>query len=287
MRPITVQAGPFAAAAATAVTAAQTAAAAGQYLLNGTLVTTTWTGTGYFVGTLFTVSTTTTGGLAAGDKLSALGLLSGATILAPGPTAGTWVTNTSQTLFSSGSPGTIAANGVANLVRQQQLALTTAGADVGKTVTLIGTNANGDIVTEAVTLVSTGTVNSVLDYLTVTSAVVSAATANTLTIGTGQIGGSTWVRLDDWALPQVPLQVVVTGTITYTVEQTMDDPNDPSQPIAMSAVTWVVSADANVVAKSAGAMSWFIYPPRYARIRTTAGAGSARMTITQPGVADL
>lgn len=91
------------------------------------------------------------------------------------------------------------------------------------------------------------------------------------------------VRMDSFANAQSILQVDVTGTATYTVETSMDDPNSPFAPIAFASMTWINAADANVVAKSASAQGVIIATPTFVRIKQTAGNGSTTMTIAQFG----
>ena len=46
------------------------------------------------------------------------------------------------------------------------------------------------------------------------------------------------VRFDDWAPGTVSLQVKVTGTVNYTVQTSMDDPNSPTNPVELASMTW-------------------------------------------------
>lgn len=91
------------------------------------------------------------------------------------------------------------------------------------------------------------------------------------------------VRMDSWANAQSILQVDVTGTATYTVETSMDDPNSATNPIAVGSMTWINCADTAVVAKSAAAQGVIIATPTFVRIKQTAGNGSTTMTIAQFG----
>jgi hypothetical protein len=91
------------------------------------------------------------------------------------------------------------------------------------------------------------------------------------------------VRMDSWANAQSIIQVDVTGTVTYTVETSMDDPNDPVNPVALGSMTWVNAADSAVVAKSAAAQGVLAATPTFVRIKQTAGNGSTTMTIAQFG----
>lgn len=89
------------------------------------------------------------------------------------------------------------------------------------------------------------------------------------------------VRMDNWASAQSIVQVNVTGTATYTVETSMDDPNDPVNPVAENSMVWVNCADGAVVAKTANAQGVLAVTPTFVRIKQTAGNGSTSMTIAQ------
>ena len=91
------------------------------------------------------------------------------------------------------------------------------------------------------------------------------------------------VRMDSWANAQTVLQVNVTGTATYTVETSMDDPNSATNPVAEGSMTWVNCADSAVVAKSASAQGVLVATPTFIRIKQTAGNGSTTMTVAQFG----
>lgn len=91
------------------------------------------------------------------------------------------------------------------------------------------------------------------------------------------------VRMDTWANAQSAIQVTVAGTATFTVETSMDDPNDPSNPVAPGSMVWVSATDANIVAKSANASGVLAATPVFVRIKQTAGNGSTKMTIAQFG----
>jgi hypothetical protein len=99
-------------------------------------------------------------------------------------------------------------------------------------------------------------------------------------------GGTTYsglVRMDTWANAQSIIQVNVTGTATYTVETSMDDPNSPTNPVAQASMTWVNCADTAVVAKTASAQGVLVATPIFVRLKQTAGSGSCTMTIAQFG----
>lgn len=94
---------------------------------------------------------------------------------------------------------------------------------------------------------------------------------------------SRMVRMDTWANAQSIIQVNVTGTATYTVETSMDDPNDPVNPVAVGSMTWINAADSGIVGKTASAQGVLTATPTFVRCKQTAGNGSTKMTIAQFG----
>lgn len=91
------------------------------------------------------------------------------------------------------------------------------------------------------------------------------------------------VRMDSWANAQSAIQVDVTGTATYTVEVSMDDPNSPTNPVALASMTWLNCADSNLVSKSASGQGALAVTPTFIRLKQTAGNGSCTMTVAQFG----
>ena len=89
------------------------------------------------------------------------------------------------------------------------------------------------------------------------------------------------VRMDSFAHAQSVIQVAVTGTATYTVETSMDDPNSPVAPVAQNSMVWNDAADSAIVNKTASATGALAATPTFVRLKQTAGNGSCRMTIAQ------
>jgi len=113
-----------------------------------------------------------------------------------------------------------------------QLVITTVGnepAGNAPVLTLTGTDADGNVQTEDITLPNATTIETTLYWLTVTSGATQAATVDTVDIG--------WV--DEVATHSIPIDwrnsegatyaVDVTGTIDYTVQE-MFDPAQQSSP---------------------------------------------------------
>ena len=135
---------------------------------------------------------------------------------------------------------------------------------------------------ETITGPNTTTAQSVLDYKTVTSITISAAAAGAITgIGTSGVGGSRWVSFDAFAPSMISIQCNATGTIDYTLQTTLNDPNDPSTAVTPVNVVWVNSSDTAVVNATATKQSNFMFAPVYARILINSGAGSVAATFLQ------
>ena len=204
-----------------------------------------------------------------------------------GPLAAASATNIRTA--SSGSAGalvlngTLVSNGVATLDVARRILITNAADETGKTVDLTGTDRAGNTQSETVTLGGIGSTASVLDYKTLTSAVLSANSAGNLSIGTSGVAASAWVYLDPWALANIALQMTVSGTVNYTVQTTLDNPNSTTNPVAMSAVTWVSSNDTDVVGATATKQSNLFFVPSFVRVLLNSGTGTVTMTVIQSG----
>lgn len=170
--------------------------------------------------------------------------------------AGAWTLN-----------GALVVAGVAVLDTPRRVRITTGGSESGKTAIITGTSFNNQPASETVNLpASATTVDSVLDYKTVTSIVGSATISNALTVGTNGVAGSAWMRFDSWASGSVAIQTGVSGTVNYSVQQTQDDPNSPTNSVAAASVAWFDSTDSAVVAATASKQSSYTIAPTYARV---------------------
>lgn len=281
MQPITVTAGPLTTASATAICLSQSPAAAGNLLLNGATATYGFAGTAAISGNVLTVSAVTSGVLSPGMAVSGAAITSGTTVIGFGTGTGgigTYILNVSQT-FSS---GTIYGDAVATLDNPRRVLITPAGSESAKTFTITGIGANGNTVSEVLAGVNNpATAQSVLDYKTVTSITISAASAGAITVGTSGVGGSRWLSFDAFAPSMISLQCNATGTINYTVQTTLNDPNDPATPVTPANVAWINSSDTAVVGATANQQSNFMFAPVYARILINSGAGSVAATFLQ------
>ena len=193
----------------------------------------------------------------------------------------------SQTPLAAGAltlNGALVSGGVATISPPAQITITTADDESGVTFTVTGTDYSGNAITEVITGPDTTTGTSLLTYSTVTSIVASAATADAITVGNAQAASSPWVALDPWAFPQVAIQCSVTGSVSYTVQQTLDNPNDPVNPVAQADVQWMDHPDSNLVAASTTQQGNYGYAPLFMRVNVNSGSGSVRMTVVQANV---
>ncbi len=152
------------------------------------------------------------------------------------------------------------------------------------TFTIVGTDANGNVISEVLTGPNTTTVDSVLYYASITSITASGGVASgTVQVGTTGDVTSRWIRTDSWAQGQSVAQVNTSGTITYSVQTSMDDPNDPFAPVSVNDMTWLDALDANLVSESADKSGYFTFTPTWVRVSATGGTGTATLKFAQFG----
>lgn len=183
---------------------------------------------------------------------------------------------------ASAAAVTVGTYGTATLDVARHVILTSGGDDTGITFALTGTSQTGTVISETITGVSGAAASSVQDYLTVTSIVPSGAVATTLTVGTNGVAASPWVRFDDYgANSQTTLAAIVSGTVNYDVQVSMDDPNDYTRGLTPAQVTWIASADTAVVGATATKLSSFAFTPIFARVLLNSGTGTVTTTFRQ------
>jgi len=91
-------------------------------------------------------------------------------------------------------------------------------------------------------------------------------------------GSSNVLPMDLYISPfNVGFGVVATGTVTYTVQHTFDDPQTVASPVWFSHPT--------IAAKSDNQDGNYAFPVAAIKVLVTAGAGTATMTLIQTGVA--
>jgi hypothetical protein len=101
----------------------------------------------------------------------------------------------------------------------------------------------------------------------------------TLTDASGGAKNSTAIVLDYYGRPEVSLQVVVSGTVNWTIQQTLDNPLK-----AGVTPTWFNHPDTNLVAQTVNRQGNYAYIPTAVRLVLSSGSGSATLTVTQAGL---
>lgn len=88
-------------------------------------------------------------------------------------------------------------------------------------------------------------------------------------------GDSAPIVFDYHGRPEIALQAVVSGTVTYSIQQTLDDPADSP--------TWFDHPDTNLVSQTVSRQGNYGYIPRAARVSVASGSGSVTLTTIQAG----
>jgi hypothetical protein len=130
-----------------------------------------------------------------------------------------------------------------------------------------------------------GSVLSVNQYRKTTRVNANQATSGTVSIGTSATGTSPWVAFDGWSPGTVAIQVNVSGTVNYTVQSTLDNPNSVTSALYnnVAGVTWVASSDVAVVGATGNVQSNFLFVPHYARVLLNSGTGLVTASFLQSG----
>jgi hypothetical protein len=202
----------------------------------------------------------------------------------------------SQTLAAAGAltlNGSLVTSGVANLAVAQRVGIASTGNEGATVFTIVGTNVSNAPIGETVTGVNADTVNSLLDYLTVTSITMSAPSVGNITVGTVGVGSTEWVLLDIyaryWAVA-IAVQIL-SGSLNYTVEHTYDDVNTiaPATP-----QQWSTEPRSNVPpvawknnllngSSNNGETQYANQPVMAVRLTINSGTGKAQMQTIQAG----
>jgi hypothetical protein len=170
--------------------------------------------------------------------------------------------------------GSLVTSGVAVMDTPRRVLFTTASNESAKTITIVGKDWNSAPITEVITGPNATTGYTNLDFKIITSITISSAAAGAITVGTNVVASSMWVRLDEFAPPMTTVQCIVTGTVNYTVQQSMQDPNSPTNPVNPYQVVFVNSTDIEAVAATTSIFSYFAYSPIFVKVTLNSGSGS-------------
>jgi hypothetical protein len=164
-------------------------------------------------------------------------------------------------------------------------ALLTFGNDAVTTRTLVlsGIGWTGYPLSETLAIPSgAGTIQSALDYSSITSAIPRGVgwSAN-VSLGTNGVASSDWVSCDPWNSAALSLQVDATGTVNYTVEWTLEDPNDLVSGPGLAGLVWQPNTAMQALPNSLQSTGAFI--PKLVRCTLNSGSGSCNFTVNQIG----
>jgi hypothetical protein len=193
----------------------------------------------------------------------------------------------SQTPLAGGPltlDGVAVNDGVATFDAPRRVLITTTGDESGRVFVITGTLWNGQVFSESITGIASGTaVATNQSFATVTEVTVDDATAGAIIVGTNGVADSPWLRLDDYAPSPIAVTVVVDGTVNYDVEISQDDPDSFISPVPIGEMVWLNALDANLVNQSANKTGGITFTPCWVRLTLNSGSGSARMTVVQSG----
>lgn len=190
----------------------------------------------------------------------------------------------SQTPLAGGAldlDGILVTDGVAELGDARRVLFTFAGDESSRVFVVTGTDRDGNSQSETVAGTAPGTTYTVLDFLTVTEITIDDASAGAIEVGTNGIASSAPAVLDLYARSTIGLQCSVSGTVNYTVQQTLDSPFN------VDAVdwVWVSHPDSNLVGASTTQQGNYAYgPPSMTRVLINSGTGTVTFTVNQPGI---
>jgi hypothetical protein len=306
MRPVVVSVGPLAAADDNGIVASQTPAGAGQLALNGALTDFSATSIAaaqtlaqaddlvltdsrvYLAGNQYVVITSVGDDTGVTFTITGVALGNvGVTETITGANAGFVVSTKTYSQIISISTDGATANDVsvgtwsaATLDEARRVLLTFGADETGTNFTVTGTDRYGNPISEVVAGAA-ATASTLLDFKTVTSVAIDGAAAGTIIVGTSGVAASDWVRFDDWTQNMLSIQANVSGTVNYTIQSSLDDPNSPTDPVAVSAMTWFDSNDSNLTAETTAKQSNTQIMPTYARVLLNSGSGTVTATFTQ------
>lgn len=183
--------------------------------------------------------------------------------------------------------GALVVSGVAVMDVPRRVIITSDGNDSSHTFVITGTTFNNVAVSETLAGPNAGAVSSTVDFLTVTSITINTNATGNLIVGTNGVAGSRWVFLDSWANAETAIQCNGSGTVNYTIQVTMDNPNDPISPVGIANVTWLNTDDPDAITAIGDIYSNFQFTPVFARILLNSGTGSVTGTFSQFNVVNL
>lgn len=198
----------------------------------------------------------------------------------------TWQFTVVSSVSVSGNAGSVQVGSFSSATftgsTARQVTIIAAANESANTFVVTGTDTTGTVFSETVAGPNATTATTSSYFASVTSVTISGNAVGALTVGMTNTAASSRIRFDDFAPSNISLQCNVTGSATYTVQSSLDDPNDPVNPVPLESMVWVSSSDTNVVAATATCQSNFLFAPKFCRVvLTTTSTGSVAMTALQ------
>lgn len=199
------------------------------------------------------------------------------------------IVNTTSGPTTAGTAFTLTSNPFV-MDTPRRVLITSAGTDTSVVFVIVGTDWSGLPITENLAGGSNGNpVTSVCDYATVISVTPTVSnTAGTNSVGTTTVASCRPIFLDPYGYAPTSLQVDVTGTVNFTVSQTLDNWTDPNWLQAAGALSssfanavWINHPDSNLVANTVSVQGNYAYVPAFTRITLNSGSGSAILSVIQ------
>jgi hypothetical protein len=193
---------------------------------------------------------------------------------------------TAQTLAAAGDvtlDGSLCVGGIADLTPNATLEITSTGDDSGITFTVTGKDEYGNAQSEVIQGEANTAYYSAYFYSEVSRIEASGATDGDITIGNLNERITEMIALDPYCDPLTYYQVsVISETfISYSLEGTSDNPNDPVHPCSLQDMFWF-SPVATLTGASGTQFAAETFSPLYVRLFIT-GSGQVRFTILQYG----
>jgi len=179
--------------------------------------------------------------------------------------------------------GSLVAAGVANLVSQRLVIITSGGNDSGISFTITGTNDNNVVISETIAGANAGVATSTIDFLTVTDITHTGSVAGTLTAGTSGVGSTHPIPLAHYKTPfnvALALEFPTAGS-TATVQYTYDDVFNLSV-IKANGLRW--NSISSLTDKTSDTDGSLTAPVAAVRMKITTGTAPVTLTVRQAGL---
>lgn len=146
--------------------------------------------------------------------------------------------------------GTLAVGGVVTFDVPRHVKVTASGNETSNSWTIVGTNRQGEALTETATGLNGSTATTLRNFKTITSITQTATNAGNVWFGSADTLETAWIPLDHRTPHMSSVAVdVVSGTITFQVDKTYDDPTTFTEsmvPSTVYATTLIASGTVDV-----------------------------------------